>query len=78
MSEAADFQPAELELQRAFLQRLARQLVRGEAAAEDLVQETFLRALQHPPASATALRSWLTRVARHLAINRGRGSGLKP
>jgi RNA polymerase sigma-70 factor (ECF subfamily) len=73
MSEAADFQPAELELQRAFLQRLARQLVRGEAAAEDLVQETFLLALQHPPASATVLRSWLTRVARHLAINRGRG-----
>src|SRR6185295_7473262 len=31
------FQASDLERQRAFLQRLARQLVRGEAAAEDLV-----------------------------------------
>ncbi|NOT31982.1 MAG: RNA polymerase subunit sigma, partial [Planctomycetes bacterium] len=59
MHEATDFQPAELERQRVFLQRLARQLVRGEAAAEDLVQETFLRALERPPVSATALRAWL-------------------
>jgi RNA polymerase sigma-70 factor (ECF subfamily) len=72
MHEAADFQPADLERQRAFLQRLARQLVRGEAEAEDLVQDTFLRAPEQPPASATALPAWLARVARHLAINRGR------
>ena len=72
MHEVTDFQPAELERQRAFLQRLARQLVRGEAAAEDLVQETFLRALERPPLSATALRAWLGRVARRLALNRGR------
>jgi RNA polymerase sigma-70 factor (ECF subfamily) len=73
MSDAPGFQASDLERQRAFLQRLARQLVRGEAAAEDLVQETFLRALERPPASAAALRSWLARVARRLAINRGRG-----
>ncbi len=73
MSDSPGFQASDLERQRAFLQRLARQLVRGEAAAEDLVQETFLRALERPPASAAALRNWLARVARHLAINRGRG-----
>src|SRR5688572_9962486 len=73
MPDAAPLPPAELELQRAFLQRLARQLVRGEAAAEDLVQETFVRALERPPASAGALRAWLARVARHLAINKARG-----
>src|SRR5262245_13392137 len=73
MSDAPGFQASDLERQRVFLQRLARQLVRGEAAAEDLVQETFLRALERPPASAAALRSWLARVATRLAINRGRG-----
>src|SRR5499426_1301805 len=73
MSDDPGFRASDLERQRAFLQRLARQLVRGEAAAEDLVQETFLRALERPPASAAALRSWLARVARRLAINRGRG-----
>src|SRR5262249_38968112 len=73
MSDAPGFKASDLEHQRAFLQRLARQLVRGEAAAEDLVQETFLRALERPPASAAALRTWLARVAMRLAINRGRG-----
>jgi RNA polymerase sigma-70 factor (ECF subfamily) len=75
MHDAADFQPADLEHQRAFLQRLARQLVRGEGAAEDLVQDTFVRALERPPASAAALRAWLARVARRLALNRTRGEG---
>src|SRR5262245_46463486 len=73
MSDAPGFQASDLEPQRAFLQRLARQLVRGEAAAEDLVQETFVRALERPPASAAALRAWLARVARHLALDRARG-----
>src|SRR5262245_66568501 len=72
MSDAADF-PSELERHRAFLQRLARELVRGEAAAEDLVQDAFVRALERPPASAAELKIWLGRVARRLAINRARG-----
>src|SRR5262245_66551961 len=71
MSDAADF-PSELERHRAFLQRLARELVRGEAAAEDLVQDAFVRALERPPLSGAALRPWLARVARRLAINRAR------
>lgn len=69
------FQPAALEQHRAFLRRLARELVRGEAAAEDLVQETFLRALERPPRSAGALSAWLARVARRLALNQARGAG---
>ncbi|MSR60941.1 MAG: sigma-70 family RNA polymerase sigma factor [Planctomycetes bacterium] len=73
MSDAIDFQPAELERHRAFLQRLARGLVRGEAAAEDLVQETFVRALERPPTSGATLGAWLARVARRLALDRGRG-----
>jgi len=38
------------------------------ADADDLVQETFVRALNHPPADVDAdLGSWLTRVAVNLA-----------
>jgi RNA polymerase sigma factor (sigma-70 family) len=79
MSDATDFDatafdPAELERHRAFLQRLARALVRGEAAAEDLVQEAFARALERPPVAGRALRPWLGRVLRHLASNRARGA----
>lgn len=73
MSDA--FSSAELEHHRAFLQRLARGLVRGEGAAEDLVQEAFVRALERPPSSARALRTWLASVVRHLAVNRARSDG---
>ena len=72
MHDAAPFQPADLERHRSFLQRLARELVRGEHAAEDLVQEAFVRALERPPASALTLRAWLGQVVRNLALNRGR------
>lgn len=66
--------PAESLLQhRAFVQRLARSLVRDEHAAQDLVQETWLEALRHPPRSASAVRSWLARVVRTRAQNVARG-----
>jgi RNA polymerase sigma-70 factor (ECF subfamily) len=73
MSDA--FSAAELESQRAFLRRLARGLVRGEAAAEDLVQEAFVRALERPPASARAPRAWLASVLRRLVLNHARSAG---
>jgi RNA polymerase sigma-70 factor (ECF subfamily) len=72
MTDAADLTPAELERHRTFLVRLARDLTRGEAAAEDLVQDAFVRALERPPASVFALRAWLARVLHHLAVNRMR------
>lgn len=45
--------------------------ITGSAAdAEDLVQETFRRALEKPPADTAApWRPWLSRVATHLAID---------
>ncbi len=58
----------ELLAQASWLRRLARRLVAGEDAAEDLVQETWLAALRHPPADGAA-RPWLARVARRLASN---------
>lgn len=50
---------------------LARRLVRGEA--EDLVQDTWLAALNRPPTSGVPLRPWLERVVRNLASKRLRG-----
>jgi RNA polymerase sigma-70 factor (ECF subfamily) len=61
------FSVEELLGQSIWLRRLAGTLVAGEAAAEDLVQETWLAALRHPPASDRPLRPWLGRVARNLA-----------
>ncbi|MBL8842960.1 MAG: sigma-70 family RNA polymerase sigma factor [Planctomycetes bacterium] len=74
MSDAPSFSPADLEQHRAFLRRLAGELVRGDAAADDLVQETFVRALERPPAIAAALKSWLARVAQRLASNQRRAA----
>lgn len=66
--------PAESLLRhRAFVRALARSLVRDEHAAEDLVQETWLTALRHPPRLEAALPAWLARVVRTRAQNAARG-----
>ncbi len=73
MSRAARISLEELLEQAPWLRRLAATLVAGDAAAEDLVQETWLAALQHPPQRVAPLRPWLARVARNLAANFRRG-----
>src|SRR5262245_64613195 len=67
--------PEELLEHAPWLRRLAATLVAGDAAADDLVQETWLAALRHPPSAGAAgeLRPWLARVARNLASNFRRG-----
>jgi len=55
--------------QSSWLRRLARGLVAGEGEADDLVQETWLVALRHPPRAGGSPRPWLARVARRLASN---------
>ena len=40
--------------------------------AEDVVQDTFLRLRERPPAQRTALKGWLFTVATHLALDRMR------
>ncbi len=53
------------------LARHLRRIVRDDAAAEDLLQDTFLnahKALPRLPASANA-RAWLYRIATNLALN---------
>ena len=59
------------------LGRFAERLLRDNAEAEDVVQETFLRLWQHageysPKARVT---TWLHRIAHNLAVDRLRGRG---
>lgn len=58
----------ELLEQLAWLQALARSLVRDAASADDLVQDTWLAASAHAPATdGNGLRNWLATVARNFA-----------
>src|SRR5262245_10046454 len=49
--------------------QLAAQLVADAQAADDLVQDTWVAALRHPPARTDSVRQWLARVVRNLAHN---------
>lgn len=71
--DANSLNPEALLQHRDFLRALARQLLRDEHLAEDVVQESFLVALVNPPKSADALRSWLAKVVTRRAANRHRG-----
>src|SRR5262245_4774701 len=44
------------------LQALARSLVHGDADADDLLQETAIAAMAHPPGQDRPLRPWLATV----------------
>jgi RNA polymerase sigma-70 factor, ECF subfamily len=56
------------------LYRVAYSVLRHPAEAEDVVQETFLRVLQHQGGLAVIrdLRPWLVRIAWNLALDRKR------
>ena len=60
-----------LELSRS-MRRLARDLVTGEAAADDLVQEAWLAALDQPPERVRNLNAWMRQVLRNLAARERR------
>jgi RNA polymerase sigma-70 factor (ECF subfamily) len=51
-----------------FLRALVRGLVLDQNRVDDVVQETYLRALDRPPAHARNVRGWLATVARNLAF----------
>ncbi len=57
----------ELPQQAAWVRRLARRLVRDDAAADDVAQEAALAALRHGTALRGELRPWLARVTASLA-----------
>src|SRR5436190_10035106 len=55
-----------------FVRGLARRLVHGEAEVDDVVQETWLSALHHPPEPGAGLKGWLATVARNVVRQRHR------
>ncbi len=61
--------PESLLRHRDFLEALARGLLDDDAEAEDVVQETYVAALERPPEGARSLRAWLARVARNRAVD---------
>jgi RNA polymerase sigma-70 factor (ECF subfamily) len=63
-----------------FLQRRAVSLVRDQAAAEDLVQDTLLQACRfwHRYRPNTNIRAWLATILRHCFINEYRKSRRGP
>src|SRR5215831_1480610 len=50
-----------------WVQRLARRLVRDEATAMDVVQQTWHASLRSPPTDRARVRGWLARVVRNFA-----------
>jgi RNA polymerase sigma-70 factor (ECF subfamily) len=56
-----------------WLRRLAMALVRDEASADDLVQNTLLAAVRRPPDLHRDVRPWFERVLRNFARQRFRG-----
>jgi RNA polymerase sigma-70 factor (ECF subfamily) len=51
---------------------LARQLLRDEQRADDVVQEAWLAAVERPPRPGPGLRAWFARLVRNLASNQRR------
>ena len=59
-----------LEQERSYLRGVAYRITGSVADAEDVVQESFARALSHPPKQQEEpIRPWLLRVTCHLAID---------
>ena len=68
--------PADVLLTHAsFLRGLAKGLLGDDHAAEDVLQETWVMALERPPANRAKLAGWLSHVTRGLALKRRRGEG---
>jgi RNA polymerase sigma-70 factor (ECF subfamily) len=61
------------------VRRLARQLVRGHADADDVAQETFVRAHQALPRfdGRSEFFTWIYRIAVNLSLNRARSMAVR-
>ena len=73
MQEAIEVTPELLRNHADALRPLARRLLKDDDAAEDVLQDTWLVALRHPPARLDSLGGWLRTVTRSLALKRLRG-----
>jgi RNA polymerase sigma-70 factor (ECF subfamily) len=67
--------PEELLANAGWLHALARSLVADGHRADDVVQQTFAAAVEHPPGDGVPLRPWLARVARNFSLKVLRSEG---
>jgi len=72
MSQQLGAPPEAVRAQGAALRALARALLGNGAAADDAVQDTWVRYLERPPAEDAGLGGWLATVLRNLVSNRRR------
>src|SRR5688572_8258805 len=66
----ASFGPDDLFRNAAWMRRLALTLARDESTADDLLQETWLKALERPATAPEPSRGWLRTVLRNFAYRR--------
>jgi RNA polymerase sigma-70 factor (ECF subfamily) len=64
----------DLRAEQAFLKRIARRLTRDEWEAEDLIQETWVSALEQPPDPERSPRPWFSKVLGNHLLQRVRSS----
>lgn len=67
-----DFAPDDLTRQYRWVRALAARLVRDDAEADDVAQETWLVARDRPPPDGVPLRAWLAGILRNLVRSRRR------
>lgn len=73
MNPPPKFTPEQLLEHGRSLRALARGLLGDEGAAEDVVQDALVMALERPPATQDRIGGWLNTVVRTLALKRLRG-----
>lgn len=74
MTQPLRLSPDSLLAHEPFVRAVVRDLLRDEHRVQDVLQETWMRALRRGPREEGSLKGWLARVARRLALDQHRGS----
>ncbi len=74
MTQPPRLSPDSLLAHEPFVRAVVRDLLRDEQHVQDVLQETWIRALHRCPREEGSLKGWLARVARRLALDQHRGS----
>lgn len=74
MTRPPHLSPDSLLAHEPFVRAVVRDLLRDEQHVQDVLQETWMRALDRGPRETGSLRGWLARVARRLALDQHRGN----
>ena len=67
MTESSSFDSQTLVQHREFLRSLARSIVSNEHDVDDVVQQSWIAALESPPGAVASVKWWLGRVAMNFA-----------